>query len=729
MKKPILLTLLLVFSSLFTWAEQVDESVARKVALRVAQQQKRTTLLRSSEALQLVYVAEERQAPGQLRQADATPFADFYVYNLPHEGGFVIVAADDRVQPVLGYSTSGSFQPSLMPENLKGWLSGYQDQIKWARKHIETADPIIQKAWNSHLRASSEKEPAREIILKTADWGQQAPFDLMTPKIDGKNTLTGCVATATAIVMRYHQWPTAVTKGVSKHPLADKHPEWGCSPLNYENYQWEKMPMVVTKNEPEEVQHELSKLLWHIGANVGMIYDMKFSSTNSALIVPFLRANGYSQAIQFKHRYETLGETWRGIIRKEIDAERPVVYGGCDISAIGHCFVCDGYNSDGFFHFNWGWYGRLNGFFALSTLLDRYDFRYFQDIVYGIEKDKGQQAPKKLTMTLKPELVGHTNLPVGVDLDMKLYFYNSGADPIPYFRAGVAIYNFDEKDITSVLALGQAVKGLPSGFGWFGKSSYDIAKIRLKRPLESQEVLIPFYTFDDKIWHMFDCPPNIPWIFTMNGIVTYEYTENYQDVLNGKTFAANEKIEDKHCSFSWIMRSDTTSNYYIRFKLTPDKSWKDLLYVSVKNQFLPIDKDGCFYIPNKLLSDVRYENMCEVSFALSLKPLSDFTGEVFYKVDICDANKAMRLLVGEGRFRIQEAPTSIDEVTTFGVRVWGSEGRLRIVTDKPYETAQIVAFDGRIVQVLPLPIGETVVNLPQGIYGVRIGEKTYKIRL
>ena len=731
MKKQILLTLLLVFSTLFTWAEQVDEATARAVALRVAQRQLSVSQLRSSGPLKLVYVAEELQTPSRLRNADTTPLADFYVYNLSQEGGFVIVAADDRVQPVLGYSSTGSFQPASMPDNLKGWLRGYQEQIKWARNHVETADPIIQKAWNTHLRASFGKDTVREIVLKTADWGQGGPyFNLMTPKIAGEHTLVGCVATAAAIVMRYHQWPSAITNGVSKHPLADEHPEWECYPLVYENYQWEKMPLQVKPNDPEEVQRELSQLMWHVGANVNMVYDKAFSGTQQHLIADFLRANGYSQAIQVKYRSDVFGSAWNDIVRKEIDAERPLVYGGCDIAGIGHAFVCDGYNSDGFFHFNWGWNGRMNGFYALSSLLDRYDFRYFQDIVYGIEKDKGQKAPMQLMITESPRLVGHTTLPVGVDFDMNLYFYNTGVDSIPYFRAGVAIYDFDEQDITSVLALGKAVQGLPPNYGWFGESAYDVTKVRLKRPLESQEVLIPFYTFDDKKWKMFDCPPNIPSLFKMNGLMVYEYTENYMDVLNGKTFAANQEIKNKHFSFSWVMRRDTTSHYSIRFQLDPNKSWKDLLFVTVKNLFVPIDKDGCFYIPDKLLSDVRYFDMCEISFALSLKPLSDFTGEVSYKVDICDADKKKRVSVGEGRFWIQsDDPTSIAEVDPSGLRVWGQDGCLRIVTDKPYETAQVVTLDGRIVQVLPLPIGETVVNLSRGVYVVRIGERRYKIRL
>ena len=33
-----------------------------------------------------------------------------------------------------------------------------------------------------------------------------------------------------------------------------------------------------------------------------------------------------------------------------------------------HAFICDGYDDNGLFHFNWGWSGSHNGFFAMSAL-------------------------------------------------------------------------------------------------------------------------------------------------------------------------------------------------------------------------------------------------------------------------------------------------------------------------------------------------------------------------
>ena len=131
-----------------SWAERIDVATAREVARTVAS---RGSTLRSAGELSLVYAAAPGQTGSALRSASAAGEADYFVFNVPGDGGFVIVAGDDRVRPVLGYSHSGSFDPDNLPENLRGWLAEYQRQIAWAENNAVEATPKIAAEWNRYL--------------------------------------------------------------------------------------------------------------------------------------------------------------------------------------------------------------------------------------------------------------------------------------------------------------------------------------------------------------------------------------------------------------------------------------------------------------------------------------------------------------------------------------------------------------------------------------------------
>lgn len=82
-----------------------------------------------------------------------------------------------------------------------------------------------------------------------------------------------------------------------------------------------------------------------------------------AAIISFF---GYDPEVSYKKRSETDRTVWDAIIVDEINAGRPVIYSGQDVS-VGHAFVCDGYEIKGsvpYFHINWGWGGSANGYFS-----------------------------------------------------------------------------------------------------------------------------------------------------------------------------------------------------------------------------------------------------------------------------------------------------------------------------------------------------------------------------
>lgn len=119
-----------------------------------------------------------------------------YVFNFAHDNGFIIIAGDDIVpDPVLGYCDNGTFDKSLMPENMKWWLQEYDRQILHMQQHKEayaTKEEAGDENGNTTY-AYSEISP----LMKTR-WNQSSPYNDKCPVINGKKSPTGCVATALA---------------------------------------------------------------------------------------------------------------------------------------------------------------------------------------------------------------------------------------------------------------------------------------------------------------------------------------------------------------------------------------------------------------------------------------------------------------------------------------------------------------------------------------------------
>ncbi len=298
MRKQFLLMLILCLASVMVWAERIDVATARKVAESVAQREGVTGNLRSADELSLVYAAAPGQSGSALRSGTMEGAADYFVFNFPSGKGFAIVAGDDRVRPVLGYSDEGSFDPDNLPENLRGMLAEYQRQINWANDNEIVYDSSISAEWNRFLSDGTLRYTKKvELSKTTASWDQVSPYNAMCPLISGERTFTGCGATATAIIMKYHEWPSRAINGVLVHPLISDYPEWTCEPLDYsDDYNWDNMPLSVNRNTK---QPEIAKLMWHIGANINMKYKEHSSSSNVNDIASALQdVFNYSHALR-----------------------------------------------------------------------------------------------------------------------------------------------------------------------------------------------------------------------------------------------------------------------------------------------------------------------------------------------------------------------------------------------------------------------------------------------
>lgn len=304
----------------------------------------------------------------------------YYVFN-NDAGGFVIIAGDDAVAPVLGYTSTGAFDANNLPEGLKDLLKSYEQQIAALGKNY--------KANTTSTRA----EFTGEKLLNTAKWNQGAPFNKYTPN----NYVTGCVATAGAIVMKHHGYPA---KGVGSHSYT-----WNGQNLtaSFEHdYDWANMPARYT-GDNDEAFDGVARLMSDLGIAVNMQYANGGSaSALEDLVTALKKYFGYSKYARHL-KIEDLGaEVWNGRLRAEIDANRPVLYAASDANVGGHSFVIDGYKDESF-SVNWGWGGYCDGFYRVGALNPEVDgtpqgdqYNSSQAAVFALQPSDGKEVISNL---------------------------------------------------------------------------------------------------------------------------------------------------------------------------------------------------------------------------------------------------------------------------------------------------------------------------------------------
>lgn len=281
-------------------------------------------------------------------------------------GGFVIVSADSRTYQILGYSDSGSLDLANMPESMQAWLQSYDTTIAALGEQplAEGSEPVSLGA-------------AIDPMLKTT-WYQDAPYSDLCPMIPDDNGVdtkcpTGCVATAMAQVMYYHQWPASspVIPAYSFDYIVGMNEvhTYNMPELPATTFEWDDMLLNYREGTATEAQNAaVADLMLYCGQSVLMTYAPEGSGAQENAIAQALRYYfNYDQGLQAVKRVFYSIDEWEQLIYSELAAGRPVPYAGCTDST-GHSFVCDGYDGSGMFHINWGWDGKGDGFFSLSVL-------------------------------------------------------------------------------------------------------------------------------------------------------------------------------------------------------------------------------------------------------------------------------------------------------------------------------------------------------------------------
>ena len=383
MKKLLLLTAIFLFAALPLMAGRVSPETAQKAA---------QTFLNNNGAksTQLTDLSE------------AADFANLYIFNA--NPGFVVMAADDCVQPILGYSFENTFVANDMPDNVRGWLQGYNDEIQHAIESKMKATSETAKLWKDLMEGNTKTGEATPIVgpLVQTTWNQNAPYNNLCPKRGSTRTVTGCVATAMAQVMKYWNHP-AVGTGSNSY-------SWNSQTLSADfgstTYEWANMTNKYNSNSTSAQKTAVATLMYHCGVSVNMNYNTSGNGGSSASTYNVMNALqtyfSYAPFMRYKSKDDYGDELWIDMLKKELNDGRPMQYRGSDAGgAGGHSFVCDGYDSDDNFHFNWGWGSYCDGYYSVNDMEPGVGgigagngvYTVGQSAIFGIEPISDLQAP------------------------------------------------------------------------------------------------------------------------------------------------------------------------------------------------------------------------------------------------------------------------------------------------------------------------------------------------
>jgi hypothetical protein len=364
--KLLLLISFIVCFSMF--GKQIDENTARTVGQNFLITKPNSSASFRTAKLQMVYKSN--------LSTNKSNTTFFYIFNVA-TNGFVIVAGDDTVTPILGYSTEGNFDSNNIPQNVAKWLEGYKNEIRSiVEQNIQPATDIKEN-WKTlrngdkiNTTSQYRNNATSKIMLGVTpliqtQWNQSPFYNAECPidMIANQQTVTGCVATAMAQIMKYWNYPST---GSGYHEY--QHKIYGKRKANYGNttYQWSSMP-----NTVESPNNAVATLMYHCGVSVDMNYGIASTGGSGAQTLDVANALktyfNYSASIQGLYRNAYTDNQWINLLKAELDASRPIQYAGTGDEG-GHSFVCDGYDNNNRFHFNWGWGGKDDGYFQISAL-------------------------------------------------------------------------------------------------------------------------------------------------------------------------------------------------------------------------------------------------------------------------------------------------------------------------------------------------------------------------
>ncbi len=510
-------------------AKDITQSQATNIAQKFLGHQTGGNAKKAPAKLQLAYTGRNTNGQNCL-----------YVFNSNQEQGFVIVAADDQANEILGYSDNGSFTLTDMPDNLRAWLGTYIDQISYIKRNN-----LKKPATTASAQYSKEVKP----LLGNIQWNQDSPFNDQCPVYDiSSRCATGCVATAMAQVMYYNRWPE---QGVGSHTYAPSIMYGKTLTADYANtrYNWDAMLPQYDANSSDASCEAVAQLMLHCGISV----DMQYSSSSGAASLPVPQALvkyfDYDRGIAYRTRQNYSSTEWQSIIIDELDNNRPLIAMGTSSSG-GHCFVFDGYDRNGFIHVNWGWGGMSNGYFRTSALTPATQgiggadggFNYNQYIVTGIQRPTANPYADIELVSSEGLVPNKTLVANGETFDVSLHgtLYNAGWQDAALYFGLIAVDSAGNQAFATSLNTPDTVE---MGYMYNGLTFEDVSlspladgNYRLYPAARSTEQGAPWHPIRDQYVGY----PNYLNVSVANGVATFSYPDYF--CLNANSISLESEV-------------------------------------------------------------------------------------------------------------------------------------------------------------------------------------------
>ncbi|MCK9220604.1 MAG: thiol protease/hemagglutinin PrtT [Bacteroidales bacterium] len=456
MKKMYVLFILSFVTFFMVSAKPVDENTAKTIGFNFITKLSARFQGKTPGDLKLIY-APGSTGSDNFRGGSTLPA--YYVFSFTEIPGFIIISGDDAVTPILGYSTTSYFSKANLPPALSAWLNNYEEQIKFAVTRKLEATPETESEWEKYLTPATKtpvqsKGVAGVEPLIRLTWSQSPYYNTLCPmnKDSAKLTVTGCVATAMAMVMKYYNYPKT---GTGFYSYDTK--KYGTLSANFGDtrYNWAAMPDTGSLTSENKA---VATLMYHCGISAKMEYglasvggsgawmisagDTSMSCSEKALVTYF----GYAATLHGLNRNNYPDYQWIDFLKEDLDASRPVMYTAYDPGPKGggHCFICDGYDNNNKFHFNWGWGGIANGYFEINALTPYGDnYVCSHSALLGIKPGAAQNLYFKLNLNAPVTSVAST-IKYEDSLSFHTDIYNND---LKAFNGDIAAAIFDTNEV------------------------------------------------------------------------------------------------------------------------------------------------------------------------------------------------------------------------------------------------------------------------------------------
>ena len=416
MKRYFVLASLLAMCMMAVWAKPISKKAAQKVAQEFMQRQ--LTVQGSHRAPRMVGI-EAAQGSQENEYV--------YLFNASDGQGFVVVSGDDSTEPILGYSTHGRIDASHMPQNLRSWLQHYADQIAFiqennisvSRRTVTDCGPAIAPQMTSRWNQDPIYNDQCPMVTMYTDEACTQLYEYPVTDAEGKQigtsteplrAVTGCAATSLAQTLYHHKYPAAVVADIPGKLNAVEESSSVTGETIWNKYSYDAIPAgtpidwdhlvdaygqyfddegnAQTATTTDEQNAAVAQLMHICGAAMEMSYGTLKGIGSMATeldilkgVVKYLGLPNAQLCCQEEYDYQT----WIQNLYDEISMVGCTSFGGSS-RAGGHAFNVDGYEKEDLFHLNWGWGGRMNGYFRINALspISRYDFSQLQSYFRGL---------------------------------------------------------------------------------------------------------------------------------------------------------------------------------------------------------------------------------------------------------------------------------------------------------------------------------------------------------